>query len=78
MPGLPIFLQWQEQGYSLVVLRLLPAVVPPVEHRRQGSRALKGLAAPGHMESSQTRDGSPVPCIGRCILNHWATQETLS
>ena len=27
------------------------------------------------MESSRTRDQTHVPCIGRRILNHWATME---
>ena len=34
-----------------------------------------GLVAPMHVESSQTRDGTHVPCIGRQILNHCATRE---
>ena len=29
-----------------------------------------GLAAPWHVESSQTRDQTCVPCIGMHILNH--------
>ena len=37
---------------------------------------LAGLVAPWHVESySLTRDRTPVPCIGRWILNHWATRE---
>ena len=34
-----------------------------------------GLVAPWHIESSQTRDWTCVPCIGRWILNHWTTRE---
>ena len=37
-----------------------------------------GLVAPRHLRivgSSQTRDRTHVPCIGRRILNHWATRE---
>ena len=34
-----------------------------------------GLVAPRHVGSSQTRDRTRVPCIGRWILNHWATRE---
>ena len=34
-----------------------------------------GLAAPGHVESPQTRDQTHVPCVGRWIFNHWATRE---
>ena len=29
------------------------------------------------MESSQTRDWTHVPCIGRQILNHWTTRKSL-
>ena len=35
-----------------------------------------GLVAPWHVESSQTRARTCVPCIGRWILNHCATRET--
>ena len=34
-----------------------------------------GLVAPRHVESSQTTDRTPVPYIGRWILNHWTTRE---
>ena len=34
-----------------------------------------GLVAQWHMGSSQTRDQTHVPSIGRQILNHWATEE---
>ena len=34
-----------------------------------------GLVAPRHVESSQTRARSRVPCIGRQTLNHCATRE---
>ena len=34
-----------------------------------------GLVAPWHVGSSQTRDQTLVPCIGRQILNHWTTRE---
>ena len=34
-----------------------------------------GLVAPPHVGSSQTRDRTCVPCIGRRILNHCATRE---
>ena len=33
------------------------------------------LGAPRHVGSSQTRDGTYVPCIGRWILSHWTTRE---
>ena len=34
-----------------------------------------GLAAPQHVGSSWTRARTPVPCIGRWVLNHCATRE---
>ena len=34
-----------------------------------------GLVALRHVEFSQTRDQTCVPCIGRQILNHWTTRE---
>ena len=34
-----------------------------------------GLVAPQHVESSWTRDGTHVPCIGRWILIHCSTRE---
>ena len=33
-----------------------------------------GVVAPQHVESSQTRDQTHIPCIGRWILNHWTTR----
>ena len=38
---------------------------------------LMGLVALGHRGSSQTRDRTRVPCIGRWILNHWTSREAL-
>ena len=34
-----------------------------------------GLSALRHVGSSQTRDRTYVPCIGRWILNQWTTRE---
>ena len=34
-----------------------------------------GLGAPGHVGSSQIRDQTLVPCIGRQSLMHWTTRE---
>ena len=52
-----------------------------VKHRLQSACAQQswctGLAAPRHVESSQTRDGTRVPCIGRRILSHWITRDIL-
>ena len=39
---------------------------------------LTGPVAPRHVESSQTRARTRVPCIGRQILNHCATREALT
>ena len=36
-----------------------------------------GLVALWYVESSWTRDGTHVSCIGRWILNHWTTREVL-
>ena len=36
-----------------------------------------GIVAPRHVESSQTRDQTPVPYIGRRILIPWTTREVL-
>ena len=36
--------------------------------------AYMGLVTPWHLGSSQTRDQTLVPCIGRQILNHWTTR----
>ena len=38
---------------------------------------LEGLVAPQHVGSSQTREQTSVPCIGRWILNHWTSREAL-
>lgn len=40
-----------------------------------GLAAVVFLVAPCHVESSQTRDSSHVPCTGRRILIHWSTRE---
>ena len=64
-----------EQGLLFVVVRghlLLQGM---------GSRVLgsvvkyTGLVAPSCVGSSQTRDQTHIPCIGRWILNHWTTRE---
>ena len=47
--------------------------------RSCGTRAqqlwLTGLVARQHVGSSRTRAGARVPCVGRQILNHYATRE---
>ena len=37
--------------------------------------AALGLIAPGHVGSSQTKDGTHVTCVGRWILNNWTIRE---
>ena len=34
-----------------------------------------GLVTPEHVDSSQTRDRTCVPCIGRQILSHWTARK---
>ena len=36
-----------------------------------------GIVASRHVDSSQTRDQTPVPYIGRRILIPWTTREVL-
>ena len=57
---------------SSIELRLLIAVAPLVWST--GSK-LSGLVALWHVESSQTRDGTNVSCIGRRTLIHCITRE---
>ena len=72
-----------ERGLLFVVVLGLLIVVASlfVEHRLQTSRLQQlwctGLVAPRQVGSSQTRARTHVPCIGRQILNHCATRETL-
>ena len=48
-----------------------------LQTRRLRSCGSRGLVAPRHVGSSQTRARTHVPCIGRQILNHCATREAL-
>ena len=57
---------------------LLVAVVSLAVDNKHQELWFVGLASPRHVGSSQTRDGSCVPCIGRQILNHWSTREVPS
>ena len=61
-------------GFSLQRLLLLQSV-GCTAWAQQLSRT--GLVARGHVESSQTRDQTHIPCTGRCILNHRTTREVL-
>ena len=66
-------------GYSLAVMcRLLIAVASLVGSMGSGVWSVQAqqlwpesLAALRHVGSSQTKDQTCVPCIGRQILNHW-------
>ena len=70
----PAFSSWGEQGLFFIVVASLAA-----EHGLwvHGFQWLMALAAPRHVGSSQTRDRTHVPCIGRQILTHFATREVL-
>ena len=73
------FLQLQQAGLrSVAVLGFLTAAASLVEeHRLQGTQARQlcrtGLVALWRVRSSQTRDRTHVPCIGRQVP--WATRE---
>ena len=63
-----------------LVLGLLIEVAPLVAEHRLWAHGLQqlwhvGLVAPQHVKFSQTRDRTPVPCIGRWILIQCATRE---
>ena len=67
--------------YSLVSAHelLLAAASPVLERGLYGTRAQlsqrTGLAASCHVGSSQTRDGTHMPCTGRWILSRSTTRE---
>ena len=70
----------ESRGYSLaVVCGLLTAVSSLVAGQASGvcnsAVVAKGLADPRFVRSSQTRDQTGVPCIGRQIPNYWTTRE---
>ena len=66
------FSNYRQQGLFFVAMQgFLIAVASLV------SKHKRGLVAPQHVETSQTRDQTHVPCIGRWILNHWSTREAL-
>ena len=66
-------------GYSpAAVCELLTAVASPVAALSAQAQQLwlRGLVAPWHVVSSQTRDQTGVPCSGRQVRNHKTTRET--
>ena len=67
-------------GATLVVVHgVLTVVAFPVVHRFRcigfSSCGCTGLVAFWHVESSQTRNWTHVPCIARQILSYWTTRE---
>ena len=60
-----------------VLACMAPAVVAPRLQTTGSIVVAYRLIAPQHVGSSQIRDRTPVPCIGRPILNHWTTREVL-
>ena len=68
-------LQLQNMGFSLWWLLLLRSTSSRVQRLQE--LWCVGFIALWHLESSQTRDQTHVPCIGWLILNHWATRESL-
>ena len=59
---------WDAQT-SVVLARGLQSLVSVV--------VVHGLSCPEASGSSQTRDQTHVPCIGRQAFNHWTTSEAL-
>ena len=75
------FSSWGERVLLFIaVLRLLLTVASlALEHRLRVQELQYlgpvGLVALLHVESSQTRDRTCIPCISRRILYHWTTRE---
>ena len=61
------------EGYFLVVLHRLLIVVAALTLGQQ--LQCTGLAAPPCVGSSQIRDQTHVPCVGRWTPKHWTTRE---
>ena len=78
-----LFLVAVSRGHSLVaVLGLLTAGASFAAEHRLSARGLlqlwhTGLLALRHVESSQTRDWTRVPCVVRQISNNWTTKGSL-
>ena len=68
-------------GFSCCVARALERTGSERQVLGSGAQAQylwrTGLVAPRHLGSSQTRDWTCVSCIGRWILDQWATREAL-
>ena len=68
------------QSLSRVWLAAAPWTVAyqaPSVHRVSQARILEWAAISFSRGSSQPRDRAQVSCMGRGVLSHWATQETL-
>ena len=71
----------REQGLLFIAMHGPPTAVatPAAEHGLQARRPQQlqhmGSVAPQHVGSSQAKDRTHVPCIGRRTLNHCATRE---
>ena len=72
---------FSRSGFSCCRAQALRELASVVEACRSRARAQKrwctGLVAPWHVESSQTRDHTPVSWIGRWILIHCTTSKVL-
>ena len=70
-------------SYCCLVAQLFPTLCDPMDcsppassvHGISQVRILKWVAISFSRGSSQLRDWTPVSCIGRQILYHWATRE---
>ena len=82
MHGLPLaVLSRGSLPFVVVCGRFIAASSLAVQHRLQGvwDKQLwqRGLVALLNVGSSQTRDQTLVPYIGKWIVNHWTTREVL-
>ena len=58
--------------------RSRPRPTPANSAAQEPTKALiliKGSIIMNNNESNLTRDGTCVPCVDRCILNHWTTRQ---
>ena len=62
-------------GFSLVVVR---GLLIAVDSLIVTCNFLSQLPRAWYVESSQSRDQTCVPCIGKWILTHWITKEVLN
>ena len=58
-----------------------PSIWDPMNYTVHGilqARILEWVAVPFSRESSQPRDQTHVPCVGRRILSHWTPGKSLN